>query len=215
MSHYYFKKNYRGSAKAGKGFSLVEFLITIGIVFVIMTVVLTNQNTYTDSVALTSLADEIGLTVSQAQAYGIGVKEVLPGSSDFSASFGLSISLLGSGSNKDYIFFADRDSDGVYDGDWTCQTGGTNECLDKAAISRGNYIDSLCAVRSSGGDICNLGRIEITFVRPSTEAKLLFFNNGGQSYNPGNITGARIVLKSPGGLTRAVLVYNTGQVSIQ
>ena len=198
-----------------QGFTLIELLITMSIAMVILTVVVLNQSKYTNENALSNLADQIGLTISQAQAYGVGVKEVSAGSSEFSASYGLSLSLLGSGSNTAYLFFADRNGDNIYGGDWTCPVGGVSECLEKFNISRGNYIQSLCVVYVSGADLCTVGRLDISFVRPSTEAQLRFFDVGGNAFAPANLKGARVVVQSPAGSTRSVVIYGTGQVSIQ
>lgn len=198
------------------GFTIVELLISISIVSIILSVVLSNQSTYTDGIALSNLADEISLTISQAQVYGIGVKELTPGSSEFNVSYGLAFSLLGSGFDKTYLSFADRNSNEFYDGDWSCPVGGASECLEKVSISRGNRIGSLCAVLASGGDLCdNVGRIDVSFARPKTQAQLKFFNTLGQSFNPSGSIGAKVMLISPGGATRAVTVYNTGQVSVE
>ena len=184
--------------------------------FAILTIVLSNQSTYTDHTALHNLADELSLTIAQAQAYGIAVRELTPGSSNFSASYGLTMSLLGSGSNKAYLFFADRNDNLIYDGDWTCPIGGSSECLEKVNILRGNYIDSLCVVRTNGADQCgSVSRIDISFIRPDTEAQLKFFNNGGQSFNPPNMKGVRINLESPSGASRSLVIYSTGQISVQ
>lgn len=197
------------------GFTLIELLVTITIVGVILTIVVLNQSTYTDTAALSNLADEIGLTVSQAQAYGVGVKEFSPGSSEFNAPYGLTLSILGSGSNKAFLSFADRNGDYIYGGDWTCQLGGASECLSKVDISHGNYINSLCIVMAAGADLCDVGRMDIIFVRPSPEAQIVFFDMNGQQYSPANIKGAKIILKSPRGSTRSVVVYGTGQISVQ
>jgi prepilin-type N-terminal cleavage/methylation domain-containing protein len=202
-------------AKAERGFTLMELLISISIVTVILTVVVMNQSTYTDTNALSNLSYQISSDIAQARAYGIGVRELTPGSNEFTASYGLAFSLLGSGSDKAYISFADRNENGIYDDNWSCSTGGTSECLGKTDITRNNYIASLCVIRSSGSDLCNVGRIDITFVRPSTEAQIEFFNNGGQSFNPAGMIGARIVLNGPDSLTRSVKVYSTGQISVQ
>lgn len=191
----------------------MELLVSIGIAAVIITVVVLNQSKYTDGAALTNLADEISSTIAQAQVYGVGVREFSPGSSEFSASYGLSFSLLGSGSPTAYIYFADRNGNKIYDGDWTCPIGGTSECLGKIAISRGNSIEELCVVRDAN-EICPVGRADISFARPSTQAQLKFFNTGGSPYSPAGIRGARIRLSSPGGLTKSVIVYSTGQISV-
>jgi|SRR3989344_1741859 len=203
-----------------RGFSLIEFLVSISIVTIILTVVISNQSTYTSGIALTNLADEVASSLSQAQSYGVGVREVIVGSSEFSAAYGLTFSLLGSGANDAYLYFADRDIPGepgykIYNGDWSCPTGGSSECLAKNIISRGNYIFDLCATRSSGGDQCNMGRIDITFTRPKTEAQFSFLNNGGNPVNPPNVTGAKIIFKSPNGATKSTTVYTTGQITVQ
>lgn len=198
-----------------RGFSLIEFLVSISIVTIILTVVISNQSTYTSGIALTNLADEVASSLSQAQSYGVGVREVIVGSSEFSAAYGLTFSKLPSGSETAYLSFADRNSNRFYDNDWSCAIGGSSECLAKNIISRGNYIFDLCATRSNGGDQCNMGRIDITFTRPKTEAQLTFFNNGGNQVNPPNVTGAKIIFKSPNGATKSTTVYTTGQITAQ
>lgn len=201
--------------KKQSGFSILELIVTVSILSVILTVIVYNQSTYTDGLALSNLADEVSLTISQAQAYGIGVREFAPGSSEFSASYGLVFNLSGSGSKDAYIYFADRSpGNGIYDGDWSCSIGGASECLEKIAISRNNQLDSLCIVRSSNPDYCNIDSIYITFARPKPEANLLFFN-GIAPVNFPDAIGAKIVLSSPGGASRAVIVYSTGQTSVQ
>lgn len=216
MSHY--SKNNSGLAHrpTTEGFTLTELLVSVAIVTVILTVVISSQSTYTDGAALANLADEIGLTISQAQAYGTGVKEFSPGSGEFSASYGLTFSLLGSGSNAAYLSFADRNANQMYDGTWSCPVGGASECLVKANISRGNYIESICVARNTGSDVCNeASRVDISFLRPNTEAQLTFFNTGGSVYSPANMKGAKITLRSPRGGTRFITVYLTGQISVQ
>lgn len=203
-------------SKQSRGFTLVEMLVTLSIVTIIMTVIITSQSKYVDGAALRNLADELGLTISQAQAYGIAVREFTPGSAEFSYSYGITASLLASGSSQAYLFFADRNANGVYDGTWACLTGGTSECREKKDFTRGNYIFEICALRTAGTDQCsNIGRVDITFLRPETAARLTFYNTGGNLYVPPNLKGARITLKSLGGGTRSVIVYQSGQISVQ
>ena len=180
---------------------------------VVISVVFFNQSGYLDSAALSNLADDISSKSVQSQAYGIAVKELAPGSANFSVAYGLPFSLLSSGSNTAYIYFADQNGNAVYDGGWgSC----TPECLEETAILRGNYIEDLCIIRSSGGDQCNNAkRADITYLRPALLARISFFNNGGQQFNPSNAIGVRVKLKSPGGLSRSVAIYQSGQVSVQ
>ena len=203
-------------SKNNEGFTLVELLITIIIVSVMLTIIVTSQSKYTDRLVLSNLANEISLTLSQAQAYGSGVREFNPGSNEFDISYGLTFSLLGSGSNSAYLYFADRDSDDIYDGAWSCPIGGTSECLERTNISRGNTIESICSIGTSGSENCSTpGRIDISFNRPDTEAQLIFFNTSGTVYVPTNMSGVRIILRTPTTATTSVVVSSTGQISVQ
>lgn len=199
-----------------KGFTLTEVLVTLSIVTVIITAILLNQSAYVEAASLANLSDEIATRVVQAQVYGIAVRESTPGSSDFTGSYGVILSLLSGGSDKDYLAFVDRNSNEIYDGGFDCEAGGFSECLEKVPILRGNYISDLCVIRSSGGDQCNTAkRVDVSFLRPVTEARIKLFNSGGQEYNPSNMIGVRLILKSPSGLTRSVAIYQSGQVSSQ
>lgn len=196
-----------------RGFSLIELLVSISIMVAIITVVVFGQRGYTESARLLNLADEIGLSVSQAQAYGIAVRETATGSANFNSAYGLSLTLLEAGGSTAYIYFSDLNNNQYYDGSLTCST---SECMEKIIISGGNYIESFCALRTSGSDQCGgPERVDISFKRPETDASIFFFNSGGQSYNVPNLEGVRINLRSPRGLTRSVTVYLTGQVSVQ
>ncbi|MEK7461478.1 MAG: prepilin-type N-terminal cleavage/methylation domain-containing protein [Patescibacteria group bacterium] len=197
----YFKNSY--------GFTLIELLVSIGIISIILTVVVLNQSTYNDSAALTNLADEISSTISQAQAYGVGVKGLSGG---FNASYGIVFN-LSSGLNTTYLNFADLNGDKIYNGNWPCNI---SECLSTVNITRGNFIKEICIVRSNNTEQCNVAqRTDISFARPNTEAQIKFFNSGGNQVGASNDKGARIRLQSPRGFIRSVTVYTTGQISVQ
>lgn len=201
------------------GFTLTELMVTLGIVAIISTVVLSGQTGYMDSIAISNLAEDVSLSVSEAQTYSIGVREVTPGSGEFSASFGLAFSLRASpnGDPYSYIYFADRDSSKVYNGaSWTCTVGGASECLSRPQITRGNFIYDICALTGASlTEDCSPGRVDITFTRPSTEATFRFFAMNGSVYTPSNLRGVRIKLRSPRATERSVSVFITGQVSVQ
>jgi prepilin-type N-terminal cleavage/methylation domain-containing protein len=199
-----------------RGFTLIELLVSVAIIGVVLTVVMMNQSGYTEAAALSALADDVGASLAEAQAYGIAVKERTPGSSDFSAAYGLTLSLLSSGDSKAYLSFVDRNGNQIYDGTWSCATGGTEECVSKTTITRGNYLAQICVLRSSGSNICDIPeRVDVSFARPNLAARIKLFSNGGQEYAPANVIGAKLVFKSAGGLTRSVSIYQNGQVSVQ
>lgn len=199
-----------------KGFTLVELLVSLGIMVAILTLVLSNQSQYTEGTALTGLADDIGLDLSQAQTYGVSVREFSPGTNEFDAAYGVSFDLLTQGGDSVYIYFADRGAkNGVYDSGLNCPTDANSECIERTDISRRNVINDLCYLQKSGPEQCNLGRIDVTYARPQTEANIVFFNQNGTVLNLPNAIAARINISSSSGATRSVYVYKTGQISVQ
>jgi len=214
-----------------KGFTLTELLVTISIVTFLLTVVILNQSKYTDGIAVTGLADEIAVTMSQAQAYGAGVKQFVPETNEsnkFNSAYGLMFSLLEPNINRNYMFFADRNANGVYDGDFlwdgvmACPTDSTSECITKSTISRGNTVHQICTISATNVEDCtnssvstSPARLDVVFRRPSTEANLFLYTVGAAPVNTANIIGARIKLNSPRGSIRSVTVYKTGQISVQ
>lgn len=199
---------------------MIELVVSIAIMMGIIAMVLSNQNTYTEGVSLKNLANDIGLSLRQAQIYGISVK-ALPNTEDFTSAFGIDFNLTsGSGNNMMYLFFADRGvQDGYYNytGNWAdCPTGGTSECLKKMTISTGNLISSLCPIDSSDLPVCSAGvtRADITFLRPEMSANIVLFGAGGGQISISPYRGVEINLDSVSGGKRSVRVYNTGQISV-
>lgn len=183
---------------------------------VIITIVVMNQSKYTSGAALKNLANSIALSLRQAQVYGVSVREFGPGTEDFSAGYGIDFNLLSSGDDESYIFFADRGvKNGIYDGSWSCPSFTASECLTKTDILYGNNIHELCYIPLSGSENCTVGRMAISFVRPETEANFVFYHNNGTVMASDNAKGGRIKLSSPNGNTRSVVIYTTGQISVQ
>ena len=197
-----------------KGFTLLEVMVTLSIMTVILTVILLNQSSYTEKVQLANLADQMTLTLTQMQSYGIAVKEIEPGSEDFSAAYGISLSILPSGDETVYLAFADKDRDGRYDGNWNCSTGGSSECLEKVVMSPGNFIDAICLIEEDGDENCiDPQRVDISFLRPNTEAIITTYTSNGQVMDTSNAQGVKISLQSPSAFERLVVVYKVGQIS--
>jgi prepilin-type N-terminal cleavage/methylation domain-containing protein len=201
------------------GFTLIEFLVTIGILTVLFGIVFFNQSTYSEGASLQNLADDIGLEIAVAQSYSTSVRELVPGSGDFDTNYGVSFSLLSDpdGSPASYIIFADYDDDNRYDGSYSSCAG---ECLRKVDISRGNIINDLCIVRQNTIELCGVGngvrRLDILFIRPNLQPNITVFSSP-TSITSLNVlhTAVRIKLASPGGLERLVTAHFSGQVSVQ
>lgn len=203
------------SNKQKNGFTVVELIVSIGIMLAITSVIVFNQSQYSSSASLQNLANELSLSLRQAQVYGISVKEISPGSNNFNAAYGMTFSSTAS-TNNSYIFFADKVTPNkVYDNSWDCPLGASSECLEKTMITHGNTVSALCVIPSTGGEDCSLGRVDITFLRPATEARIVYFNSAHSLLSFPTAKGVRIKLASPQNENRSVVVYTTGQISVQ
>jgi len=199
-------------------------MVSIVIMFVIITMVLSNQSTYTRGASLKNLANDIGLSIRQAQIYGISVK-ALPGNPlDFSTAYGIDFNIAqGGGSKTAYIFFADRvpaDYYYNYTGNWLdCPAdNGSNPsiCIKKVDIVGNNSIEKLCQINNDNSLDCTIVRASISFLRPDTSAFIKLFNSSGSLVSSANYKGVEIDLISSNATDRrSVKVYNTGQISIQ
>src|SRR4051812_18423829 len=126
------------SHSSSKAFTLIELMVCVGIMLVILSVIFLNQSSYTEVASLNNTTDDLSLNIRESQVYGVAVKELTPGSSNFTASYGVAVSLLASGSNASYIRFADTNSNTFYDGNWSCPQGSNSECLEQFTLERGN-----------------------------------------------------------------------------
>ncbi len=199
-----------------KGFTLLELLVSIGIIGLITAVVVFNQKDFSDQVSLSNVANEIDLQIREAQVYGTSVREY---SGSFSNAYGVSFNIGNNGSsNSSFISFVDNQSvNGFYDSPGSCSPGSTSECLGRINLLRGNTITKICADKTGNPPSCspaNIGRVDITFLRPSPEAKIFFFNPGGNPFIP-NYDSVSIELTSPKGKKMNVKVYTSGQIAVQ
>jgi hypothetical protein len=193
--------------------------MTVLIMSVITSIVVSGQSKYSDGTILNNSTGNIALDLRQAQVYGVSVKEFTPGSNEFSAGYGLSFSVMNATEKLAYIYFADRASGSqkyIYEGDWTCHTGGaTDECVAKRDLPSGYTFSSICEISQADDLDCSPGRVDVTFVRPETDAHIIFFNTSGDMMTFSGLKGAKISLISPNGQVRSIVVYSTGQVSVQ
>ena len=199
--------------KFARGFTLVELVVVMSIGVLIMTTIVGGQSRYTDAATLKGLANDVSLDLRQAQVYGISVKVSPTDNTDFNGVYGLSF-------NKsyvsDYVAFKEGSGTfGVYDSN--NHTSCSGECLIINPINRGNKINQICRIPIANPQTldCNLGRADITFVRPSTEAKIVYFNTSGGIISSTGYQGLRIEFISPGGVKRSVVIYTSGQISVQ
>lgn len=192
------------------GFTLIELMVTIGIAVLIMTVTLFDFATFSDKLALSSAAQQIAVTIRQAQTYGLSVKEAKQsGSSTFLAGYGVYFETASDQTH--YTLFADFNKNNRYDVGNGCGAAVT-ECLQQSLL-KNVKATSLCAAACPPFSNASVTGLQIMFVRPSPDAIMNFFLTSG-SYVSTEIVGS-VVLTSPKGNTIKVKVQSTGQIAVQ
>lgn len=198
-----------------RGFTLVELIVTFTIMGLIIGVLVRSQNSYTETIALTNVADQMSITLKQAQAYGTAVKELTPGSANFSTPYGVSISLLPNGSPTSYISFADKVNDGVYNYDWACTQSLASECIQKTEITQGNSIQYICLLLENGAEDCTSAkRVDISYARPRTEARIVAYNSTGFIMDSSATKAVKVRFYSSGAQEKVLVAYKVGQISV-
>ncbi len=180
-----------------RGFTLIELVVTIGIMALITGVTLANHSKFGGQVMLRNLAYELALAVREAQTYGVSVRKT-NSASNFDAGYGIYFNLS---TPKEYSIFIDSTPDGLLTN--------TLEEVTKYNIGRGYEVSSLCLVENSGS--CTpVNRIDILFKRPEPDA--IIRGNGAENKI---YSRAEIVLKSPRNDTMKVVVEVSGQISVE
>ncbi len=197
------------------GFTLIELIISVGIIALITGIVVFNQGDLSDEVSLNNVTNDIALQIRESQVYGISVRELAPSTQNFSIAYGVDFNIGSGGNNSIFYGFADQNSNTYFDTPSTCSIG-TNECIAINRISRGNVVSGL-AVITAQNNLVSVGRVDISFLRPNPAANITLFDASGNNITSSyaGMLGAKITLTSPKGNTKAITVYSTGQISVQ
>ena len=190
------------------GFTLIELLVVTAILIVISSLILVNNGRFGGVILLENLAYDLALSVRQAQVYGISVRQF--GSGNFSVGYGMHFAIS---SPTTYVLFADAISqNGLYDG---CPSQASCELVESKNIERGYYISDLCVATGGGSETCGISSLDIFFRRPEPDAHISANGISGIG-NPAALQArGRVILSSPRGDSRSVVVEATGQISTQ
>lgn len=187
-----------------RGFSLIELLVSIGILTAITSVLLANHSRFGGNLLVGNLAYDIALSIRQAQLFGLSVREFKPASGGGRFDFGYGVHLSSSDLNT-YTLYADFNLDNVY------QTG-VDEIEEIFNIRKGYGIKKFCATQIGGAVDCSdtgaISTLNITFLRPDPDANIRV-SGSMVAYRS-----ATVVVQSPQGRERTILVESTGQISI-
>ncbi len=187
---------------SGKGFTMIELVVSAGILVVITLVVLVKQSAFGGNVLVGALAYDVGLSIRQAQVFGLSVREFGAGTGMFNIGYGVHFDI---DNPTSYQLFVDMDKNKTFN-----TNDGTKEVF---SISRGFSIAQICGTTVSSVELCsntgNITTLDITFIRPDPDAFIRIDGNATTVYKS-----ARIVVQSPQGKKREVTVESTGQISI-
>lgn len=200
--------------KNGSGFTLIELLVTISIMLVITVGVVFNYSASNESLAVTAAVQQMSVDIRLVQVYGLSVKESAVGGGDFGRGYGVYATL---DDQTNYYLFVDKNSNGKYDGTSSCTPGG--ECIEKVSFKNGIKISNICGAAFGGSLVCppnsSVRGINITFVRPNTDAIIRYTTSAGAFYGGVFQTGRINFISPKNSATGMVTVENTGQISVQ
>ena len=184
------------------GFSLVELITVTGVIVILSSIVLANNNKFGGAIQLRNLAYDLALTIREAQTYGISVRKFGSGVGQFGGGYGMYFDIA---SPYEYTMYADvvLPLNGLYD---------PGELVDSPfGIGGGYKIYDLCVTPPNAGaaEECSQPKLHTFFIRPEPDAYVRV-EGATPVYQRG-----RVILESPRGDRIAVLVEATGQISVQ
>ena len=184
-----------------RGFTLIEMLVVTAIMILISGLLLASNSRFGGTVQLESLAYDIGLSIRQAQVYGISVRQFSPGV--YTAGYGMHFEMR---SPTAYVLFGDAVSaNGLYD---------TGELVTSTLISSGYSIKQLCVTKTGNAEDCTVTKVDLLFKRPEPHA-FISANSLSCTLLAGPCQeSARIVVQSPRNDTMSIIVAVSGQISV-
>lgn len=193
------------------GFTVIELIVSAGIISIIMAVVMFNTRNFNDSIALKTSAQNVTLLLRQAQTYGTSVRETGSGTGTFTSGYGV---IFDQNNSSSVFLFADNNANNQFDGSTLCP--GNDECQEAVPLRNGVTVTDICG--STGGSLICFGSsmrsMIISYLRPNSDARITFFTPAG-SADPRTFDYAYAVLRSPQGKTVKVYVNTSGQISVQ
>lgn len=214
MLRFIFEKKWKKSVS--RGFTLVELMVTLSIVVLVTGVVMIQYSSFNSSVLLTSQAYVTAFDVREAQTLAVSVRGQ---GAQFREEYGLFFDITAENPNN-YILFQDDNANGI---DEPARYNVGEELGVRREIGIRFKLLNICATNSVsrtcytddpntvGEDINSAFHdVAISFKRPDFDAA--FYSSSGKS----NIQSIEIIIgtgDSP--LTKNIVVYQTGQVSLK
>lgn len=189
------------------GFTLIEAVISIGIIVLVMAAILASYPKFTDSMSLHKAAQILASNIRRAQVYGVSVKEFAGGLPIF-PGYGISFNLASS--DKNYNLFADLNGDSYY--------GDISELVANYTIEGNSFIYQMKAEEEKNSDCAgnltgDIKRIDIIFKRPVPDIFLYVYDVNNIMSSACN--DVEIVLRAPRGGEKTLVIWKSGQISVK
>lgn len=195
--------------RINNGFTLIEVVVVIGVIVIIATVTLARFPEFSERIGVEQESGKLVLALRKAQSYALAVRELRAGSGIF-PPYGVNIST----SNRTrYTLFADSPiKNNRFD-------EASGESIERFIVEKRVTIDKICGNSQSipPGSSCDSGfgglsSADIVYERPAPTITLIGVEDGlPLSYND-----IKVDLKSlDGSIKKSVIIWSTGQISIQ
>ena len=183
-----------------RGFTLIELIVVIGVMVLVGTLTLVSFPQFSRRVAIEQEAGKLSLALRRAQSYAIAVREFGVGSGIF-PGYGVFVSAT---SPEQYLIFGDPNTSSRYEESF-------GETVEVVRTERGARISDICGdSQSVPPGPCGLSSVEIFYKRPGPSIALT------GAFSSDRYNDIKLVLTSLDGfVTKSIIIWSTGQISIQ
>ena len=185
-----------------RGFTLIELTVTISIAFIISALILADFPEFSRRLTLSRTAQAVALSFRQAESAALAVREF---EGEIFPAYGLHFEGLPA---KSYLLFADIDEDYKNPVPGVSFYDGLGERADIFSINTLPSIYQICggAASSPPGD-CSISWMDVLYVRPNPDIYIWT--------DKGAFTDAEVKLRLPTGEERQIIIWTTGQLSVE
>ncbi len=188
-------------SRRNSGFTLIEMIVVVAIVLIMSAIVLGNLPAFRDKTSLDLVAQEVAITIRQAQVFGISTR-VAGGSFP---SHGI---YFDSSVKDQFVLFADLAGGrtNAYDvGDGCGEI--TTECVELFKLTGGITIDGIKDNQNN-----SLLALNIIFQHPDPEAH--FYGSTGNAL-PIDPSYVKIKIQDNKGNSKNIVVYRSGHIYVE
>jgi len=185
-----------------KGFSLIELMVSVGILTLINIMIFASYPEFSQKMALKRTSEEIALIVRQAQVYALGIKKSVS-VEDYYSDSGVHFD---KNDSKSLILFTDSGSipNKIYD---------DGELFQEFKIDTGDYVSNLQTCNSSSA-CSSVNTLDIVYPRASSIASISADEDVCDSCSY-----AKVTIQSPRGdeekNKKYINIWISGQISVE